>query len=267
MNARIIPPGILLLLMTGCAHVSADRGAWGKGATPSPGWAVVKRAAVEAAGDPWTWAPALGAAALQIGHVDQAIAKDARRENPLFGSAQAAADTSDWLRLGALGLYTGLGLAAPGPDDPAAWRRSKTGGFLSGAAALGTTAGVTRGLKSLTERTRPNREDDQSLPSGHASTTAAAVRLAADTLSYYELNRGTRIAAHTGLFTLAAATAWARVEAGKHHPSDVLLGAALGNFFARFTTEAFLRPVSGEHAVFTTEVLRGGGVFSLYLTY
>lgn len=267
MNARIILPGVLLLLMAGCARVPTNGGAWGEDATPSPGWAAVKRAAVEAAGDPWTWAPALGAAALQIGHADEAITGDARRDNPLFGSGQTAADASDWLRLGTLGLYAGLGLAAPGPDDPAAWRRSKTGGFLSGAAALGATAGVTRGLKSVTGRTRPNREDDQSLPSGHASTTAAAARLAADTLSYYELNRGTRIAAHTGLVTLAAATAWARVEAGKHHPSDVLLGAALGNFFARFTSEAFLRPVSGERAVFTTELLPGGGVFSLYLSY
>jgi hypothetical protein len=35
-----------------------------------------------------------------------------------------------------------------------------------------------------------------------------------------------RYSAHT----LAAATAWARVEAEKHYPTDVLAGAALGHF-------------------------------------
>jgi hypothetical protein len=30
--------------------------------------------------------------------------------------------------------------------------------------------------------------------------------------------------------TVAVATAWARVEAEKHYPTDVLVGAALGHF-------------------------------------
>jgi hypothetical protein len=30
------------------------------------------------------------------------------------------------------------------------------------------------------------------------------------------------------------------VEAGAHYPSDVLVAMALGNFFARFATDAFL---------------------------
>jgi membrane-associated phospholipid phosphatase len=40
--------------------------------------------------------------------------------------------------------------------------------------------------------------------------------------------------------TLAAGTAWARVEAQKHFPSDILAGAALGNFVASFVHDAFL---------------------------
>jgi membrane-associated phospholipid phosphatase len=43
-----------------------------------------------------------------------------------------------------------------------------------------------------------------------------------------------------GLTGLAAGTAWARVEGGVHFPSDVLAGAALGNFMGRLFQHAFL---------------------------
>ena len=35
-------------------------------------------------------------------------------------------------------------------------------------------------------------------------------------------------------------TGWARVEAEKHYPSDVLAGYAIGHFIARFMYHAFL---------------------------
>ena len=54
------------------------------------------------------------------------------------------------------------------------------------------------------------------------------------------LSRGWRITLKTTFTTFAAATAWSRVEGGKHYPSDVLFGAALGNFIAVFIHDAFL---------------------------
>ena len=39
---------------------------------------------------------------------------------------------------------------------------------------------------------------------------------------------------------LAVGTAYARVEAKEHFPSDVLVGAALGHFIGVFANEAFL---------------------------
>jgi hypothetical protein len=35
---------------------------------------------------------------------------------------------------------------------------------------------------------------------------------------------------------------WARLEGNYHYPSDVLLGAALGNFIGRFLNDAFIGP-------------------------
>jgi membrane-associated phospholipid phosphatase len=89
-------------------------------------------------------------------------------------------------------------------------------------------------------------QDDGSLPSGHASLAAVSARLTHETLRYDDLSCGARIATDVGLAGLALTTGWARVEAGEHHPADVLVGAALGNFIAVFATEAFLRPALGE---------------------
>jgi membrane-associated phospholipid phosphatase len=266
MYIRLVLSGLMALFLSGCAHVKAGK-IWGEGATISPGWPAVKQALVEAVTDPYTWVPALTAAALQIGDADNDIAYHLRRNNPVFGSTDTADDVSDALRLVSIGAFVGLGLAAPGPEDSSQWWRTKVKGLFTAAAAYSAASEITEGLKTVTSRTRPNGENDLSLPSGHAASTAAAARLALDTLAYYELGPGARIAAHAGLVTLTAATAWARVEAGKHHPSDVLLGAALGNFIAIFTTHAFLHPVLGERALMNVAPLTGGGVVMFGLAY
>ncbi len=59
-------------------------------------------------------------------------------------------------------------------------------------------------------------------------------------LETLEWGRGPMMATRIGLGTLTAATAWARVEAHQHYPSDVLAGMALGHFFGAFFTGAFL---------------------------
>jgi len=267
MSSRFLLLIMLFLLTAGCGHMQSRNNYWGKNATVTPGWQAVKRAAVEAAVDPFTWVPAFGAAALQIGNADRDFTENIRRDKPVFGSAKDAEDASDWLRFGSIAVYAGLGLAAPAPPDPAEWRRAKGKGFLTGAVALAATSGVTDGLKVLTSRTRPNREDDESLPSGHVSTTTVAARLSAETLDYYELNQAPRFAAKTGLASITFATAWARLEAGKHFPADVLLGVALGNFIARFTTRAFLHPVRDEGSVVQVEPLPDGGFLTFTLAY
>ncbi len=52
--------------------------------------------------------------------------------------------------------------------------------------------------------------------------------------------QSTMQALKTSFRALAWGTAWARVEGGRHYPSDVLFGAALGNFVAIFVRNAFL---------------------------
>jgi hypothetical protein len=71
---------------------------WGEDATIVPGWERVRASAVNAASDPWVWAPLAGAAATQVGDFDRKISNWARRETPEFGSQANATTWSNDLR-------------------------------------------------------------------------------------------------------------------------------------------------------------------------
>lgn len=248
----------MALVLGGCAHTGGQRGDWGHGADLTPGWAAISRAAREAATDPYTWIPLAGAATLQIGDADDEISDWARREHPLFGSTSAAKDASDWLRLATLGSYAGIGLGAAGSDGQ--WWADKRAGFAVGAGTLLATKGITSVLKTTVDRTRPNGRNNDSFPSGHSSFSAASARLGSDALDSYDLTAGQHFAANAGLFSLVTATGWARLEAGEHRPSEVLVGAALGNFLAVFSTHAFLHPAFTGDARLQVATLPGGAV-------
>lgn len=233
----------LTLLLSACAGARTEA-YWGADATASPSWSRLGEAALAAAADPLTWVPAAAAAGMQIGDADNDIARWAHEQTPFFGSRDTAEDASDWLRVGSFAAYGAAGLAAPAPEGD--WFATKAKGFAVGGGAILATWGATEGLKAASHRQRPLGSADDSFPSNHASLTAASARLAHEALRYHDLPPAARMGADVGLAGLALATAWARVEAGKHHPADVLAGLALGNFLAAFAGEAFLEPVAGQ---------------------
>ena len=255
----------LLAFALGACATGTDRPIWGADATIAPGWDRLGRAALTAATDPFTWAPAIGAAALQIGEADHDIADWANEEAPIFGSRETASNASDWLRGASVAIYVGTGLGTPAPGGD--WLSAKAKGFAVGGAAMGTTIGLTDLAKELSDRERPLGQDDDSFPSGHASLTSVSARLTSETLRYYDMSRGARIAANAGLAGLALTTGWARVEAGEHHPADVLAGAALGNFLAVFATEAFLRGTLDESATLRATAHRDGAEIGMAIAF
>src|SRR5512145_438633 len=131
----------LLASALGACATGTDGPFWGADATIVPGWERLGHAAVTAATDPFTWAPAIGAAALQIGEADRDIADWANDETPIFGSRETASDASDWLRGASVAVYVGTGLGAPAPRGD--WLAAKAKGMAVGAAAMGTTIGLT----------------------------------------------------------------------------------------------------------------------------
>jgi len=140
----------------------------------------------------------------------------------------------------------------------------KLSGVATQAGTILLTGGISEGLKSVTSRRRPNDENNKSLPSGHASQASVRSHLARTNLNYFDMPKGARRASNVALHTLGYATAWARVEANKHFPSDVLAGVALGNFVAEFMRGIVFegRPEvgSGVHRQVHLQVLPGGAV-------
>jgi membrane-associated phospholipid phosphatase len=225
--------------LQGCATLPNGH-LWGADATLRPGWSRVREAAVEAARDPWVWAPAAGAALFQIDDWDRRTSDWARTNTPVFGSQRGAEDWSDDLRTAsAIADYITI-VATPGGDDASDWMLAKGKGTLTQLAAVAVTGGMTKALKSAADRERPTGSDDESFPSGHTSNSAVHTRLASENLRSMELSSGVRRSLDFGLDALTIATGWARVEAGAHFPSDTLVGMALGNFVGSFVNRAFL---------------------------
>lgn len=236
---RRIRPVVLAtaLALSGCAGVT-DRGSWG-GAAGWPDGEGLKKAALDSARDPETWAPLLAALVLSIGDLDEDLSDWAADEKPLFGGD--AKQVSDDLRDAALLAYGVTALLAP--SDRVG---DKAKGLAVGAVTLTLEREITSGLKSLTDRERPDGSNERSFPSGHATRASVAATLAMHNLDYIAMPRWAEITSRAGLYGVAAGTAWARVEAEKHYVTDVLAGYALGHFFASFMNRAFLEAARGE---------------------
>lgn len=108
-------------------------------------------------------------------------------------------------------LLWGLGSLADASDA------EKTGRMLT--EGLLITYGMTGVLKLGAGRERPDGSGSGSFPSGHSSGTACAAVVLWDR---YGPGAGVPAAA------LAVFTALSRVQLGRHYPSDVIAGAAIG---------------------------------------
>ena len=255
---RMMIPFLAVILGSGCASLT-ERGYWGA----SVGWPDGQRlasAAAKAARNPNTWIPAAGAVLFGVTDLDDDVSDDAIDQAPVFGThAESASDT---LRDIAIGSYVLSALVAPSDSF-----RSRAGGLLVGGTTLLADRMLVDGLKSATDRERPNGSNNSSFPSGHTSLASVSANMAVGNLSYMDMPRWARLTTNVGLYGTAAATGWARVEAGKHYPSDVLAGYAIGSFLARFAYHAFLESGKVDPPVSVNVVpLPGGGMIGLNLS-
>jgi membrane-associated phospholipid phosphatase len=185
------------------------------------------------------------------------VSEWAVRERPLFGDD--AEQASDALRGLAAGSYLLTAVAVP--SDSAASRAS---GLAVGLSTVALERATVTGLKALSGRTRPDGSDDRGFPSGHTSMATATATMAADNLTYVDTPDWVLTSSRIGLYGLAAGTGWARVEAEKHYPSDVLAGYAIGYFIARFMSEAFLTAEGASPSMqLSATPLPGGGELTI----
>lgn len=228
-----------LCLSAGCGTLREGRG-WGQDAIYPVQWKRIPQAAKRALLDPITWVSTAGALVFSIDDFDERTSDWAVKQQPVFGSRDSALEASDVL-VDALRAETlATALLTPSGDDPLDWSLAKVKGIAVEYGALRATGFSTSLIKDAAGRTRPDLSDDKSFPSGHTSTAFAGARLSNRNLDSIDLPAWVRTPLKAGNVAMAGTVAWARVEGQKHFPSDVLAGAALGNFVTTFLHDAFL---------------------------
>lgn len=124
---------------------------------------------------------------------------------------------------------------------------------LAGTRAFVITALNVQILKMAIGRERPSESSQpynfhgpslhhDALPSGHKAVAFAMASAVAH--SYPE-----KPLLGAGLYTVAALTAWSRINDGKHWPSDVFAGAVLGYFTGRLVAGKGQDPATMKHKV------------------
>jgi len=159
-----------------------------------------------------------GVAAGFLSHLDHETFKPGTWDNSFF--EQAGRDLgSPMALLGGTAIFAAQGLASGDHEQV------ETAGLM-GLGFVGTSATV-QGLKSLTGRTRPDGSDDYSFPSGHTANSFLAAAVLAK-----EYGGATAIVSY-GAATFVGAS---RIAGGRHHFTDVLAGAVIGQLFGLLVT-------------------------------
>ena len=216
--------------------------------------------------DPQTFVPAAGALVFGLSKWDKKVSHWATEHTPIFGSTINAANSAIYFEIP---LYTEVfitALATPSGDNSKDWVYSKMKGMAVEGAAELLTVGVTSLLKDVTGRTRPNGSSHASFPSGEASAAFSSVALSNRNLDSIELPKEVKIPLKIANILLGTTVAWARVEAQAHFPSDVLAGAALGNFLSITVHDSFLNLPKEKTYGFNVSPLKHGVMAGLYFT-
>jgi hypothetical protein len=200
----------------------------------------IKKASYDAIVDPQTYIPAAGALVFTIGDWDHKVSDWATEHTPVFSSEKTAMNASNVLLWSLVGETAVTAIAISDGNDSRGLVTDKSANLGLELGTFGVTELGTTVLKYTTDRQRPNRTDNQSFPSGHASGAFAVSTLSNRNLDLMDMPDGLRTGLQVGNILLASGSAWARVESNDHFPSDVLAGAALGHFLSAFIYNGFM---------------------------
>jgi hypothetical protein len=238
----------------------------GEDATITPAINRISKSAKEALFEPQTWVPLAAAVLIAATNTDMKIQKWAEEERPIFGSTTNAIKYSDRLVKTSGWIYLGSLIITPGGNDLSGWLINKTKGFAAGASAISTTQLLTSELKTLAGRERPDKSEMRSFPSGHSSAVAVNSVLTRRNIEYLNLSPFAEGSLNIALHSMTLATGWARIEGAKHYPTDILVGAALGNFVGAFINDAFLGRYK-KNIIFSTTIGPSASSLNLYIRF
>jgi len=174
------------------------------------------------------WLLPLGAGAAALLATDQKLSDDVRSNSSLRSPSKFLSNFGGTLPMAAAsGALLGIGKLT-GNEKAARTGKLATEAVLHSAL-------VVQGLKLAFERERPDKiggqgsfwGGGQSFPSGHAATTFAFASVVAHQYSNKPL-------VVIGAYGLATSVSLSRIGGLNHFPSDVLIGAAVGELIGRY---------------------------------
>lgn len=211
----------------------------------------------------------VSAGIIALAALDGEVSRYASRENPIFGSGENADNISDILTISIVPLmfYTAF-QTEPEKDENGRTIGNKFSRIALMTAILAVDYVTTSVLKRTSNRLRPDDSDTLSLPSGHSSISASLstiINKNVDNSRFSGTTWGSVI--KIGTISFASLTAWARVEASKHHLSDVLLGHSLGFLVSDFLYNTFLEKKVEKEDVLTNYFYIHPEKFEMGLSY
>lgn len=252
---------LTILLVSGCT--TTNRPSLGEAVTTNPGWSKLKQSGKQAFRDPNVWATLLTAVLLQIDDLDQEISDQLSEDTPVFGSNQKASDGSDDFRSLTKIAYVSTALLVPGPEGAGEWFSTKARLLGSEWVTVETAQLFASEIKDLSQRERPNHRNNQSFPSSHVAVASTQAQMANLNVEYLTIGESSKQALNITFDSFSALTAWGRVEAGEHYPSDVLAGWALGHFMS-YLARQFIDP---DYQQMLIRPQMGNGVSGLELIF
>lgn len=210
---------------------------------------------------PNTWVPLTGAVLMVASNSDHEASDWAVENKPLIDHWHDAEEASNtFAGIVSVSAILSSALLSTKRSQHSRWDRLKVD-----AATFFITSGVTEQAKTIFGRDRPKNTANDSFPSGHTSQAFCAAAITAKNLKLYRMSKTKKMAINISMYTLAYGTAWARVESQNHYPSDVLAGAALGNFIGIFLREILLKEESLSISAQLTD--KGGAEFKFSFAF
>lgn len=227
---------ILLFTLTSCSFIQR-KGSWGKKAIYPLSLSNLKDAFVKNASSEHFWAPLIGAGVISAADWDQKISNWASTETPIYGSQDNAEDYSNYFDQALKYEAYGTIFLTPSWEEDGEWTDyavNKAKGTLVVWTSYTQARAFNNYIRSFTFRERPNHANNESFPSGHATTLSAGRNISNKNLSTVRMNEDLRKTVYILNTTAAAGGMWARVEGQRHYPTDVLVGYSLGHLVSGF---------------------------------
>jgi membrane-associated phospholipid phosphatase len=188
-------------------------------------WDHVGEAIVISAKELKTWIPIAGSIVVLAGGWDDDISDWAFENTPIYGSVDNAEIYADiFLTASIVSVPTTI-LVTPRPNGTpnklALLGVSILAGFF-------TNQGVDL-LKNI-NRERPDESDTESFPSRYTALSAVSTTMSIRNIEFTRIKRKYELPLDIFLYAITLGTGWARIEAGKSYPTDVLFALSLGNF-------------------------------------